>query len=113
MYKLKGICNDYQTPSFDINYVYDEANMMFRGISGSSIMTLNTSDQRWELFFNNKQVARVVHYHNSGIFPFGKNQWSLMLDCDGGLEQAVVKSLKFTRVNEENLCRRMTVIEYT
>ena len=64
-------------------------------------MTLNTSDLRWELFYNNKQVAKVAQYENSGIFPLGKNQWSLMFDCYGGLEKAVVRSLKFTRVNDQ------------
>ena len=95
------MCDDRQTPPININFVFDEANMMFRGISGTSFMTLNTSDLKWELFYNNKQVAKVAQYDNSGIFPLGKNQWSLMFDCYGGLEKAVVRSLKFTRVNDQ------------
>ncbi len=77
--------------------------MTFRGLLGKTNITLNKTNQVWEILSHTSVEHPYGSYNGSKPFPIGVHSWSMTIDCTVKRTRKET-NLKLSKVN----CRKLT-----
>jgi len=71
--------------------------LTFRGLLGRTNITLNKTNQVWEILSHTSTEHPLGSYNGSKLFPLGLQSWSMTVDC--GIKKASKEmKLKLSKV---------------
>ena len=102
VFKLKGLCGQQTIIDSDYIFIYDQEELLFRGLLGRTHIILNTTSGNWELMdsLNSGDFSNglIGYFNDSNKFPLGLHTWSLFLNCEQMLTNLTYIALKLSKV---------------